>query len=561
MKTRTFVMETVVLLSAAALCWSAETSAKATLKAGAAAVSITPFGSNPDWTGPVTENGVWGDKYTDRNHNGRWDEGEPFQDDPGNSRLNGNASGRYAGIYLAGFGDNRMATGKHDDLWARALVLEAGGKRIAIVALDLIGYYQHGTYYGVDEARKLIDPALRIDEVLVASTHNHEGPDTIGLWGANSVSDGKFPLYLQFVDREIAKAVNLAGRALTPVRMKVGVTTAAHSPALQNMQTRTDGRPPRFFDEEMRVMQFVEKGGQGGVVATLINWNTHPESMEDENTVLTSDFPGAVRDAIEKRYGGAAVYVSGDLGAVEIAGDNTRSTRSLRTNFDGKDFPIGKDKAATFTFARTEAIGRDVAKAASDAIEHAEWNEFSEMEIRKAELRAPLDNLGYQFLMSKGVLGRMPGADSAAGPEMITTVYAIRLGSVQIITAPGELFPEVFYGVEKNRRNECPKADTGRPPEPAVRDAMEAKYKFLFGLCPDEMGYIVPGYDFRAPGFDPEKGLQETADACAANGVPTHYHETNSASSQFAPAWACTAVSLLKDKAPLSPACQPHGTN
>jgi hypothetical protein len=295
----------------------------------------------------------------------------------------------------------------------------------------------------------------------------------------------------------------------------------------------------------MRVMQFVEEGGKGRVIATLINWNTHPESMEDTNTILTSDFPGAVRDAIEKRYGGTAIYVSGDLGAVEIVGDNDRSSR---TNFDGKEFPVRGDKAATFTFARTEAIGRDVARAATEAIERAEWNDSPEMEIRKAELRAPLDNLGYQFLMSKGVLEKMPGTESAAGPEMVTTVYAIRLGNAQIITAPGELFPEVFYGVEKNRRRDCAKADTGRPPEPPVREAMKAKYKFVFGLCPDEMGYIVPGYDFRASGFDPEKGLQEAADACASSGVPTHYHETNSASSQFAPAWACTAVSLLDGK-------------
>lgn len=261
---------------------------QATLHVGAAAVSITPFGHNPEWDGPITASGVWGEEFTDSNHNGRWEEGEAFRDDERNTALDPHSRGKYDGIYLAGFGNDRMATSKHDDLWARAVVLESGSTRLAIVAVDLIGYYSHARYYGGDEVRKLLDPALHIEEVLITSTHNHEGPDTIGLWGANQVSDGKFPLYLRFVDREIAKAVTQAARALAPVRMKIGSTNAQLSPQLMGMQTRTDGRPPRFFDQELRVMQFVGTEGarKGKSVATLINWNTHPESLEDELSLI-----------------------------------------------------------------------------------------------------------------------------------------------------------------------------------------------------------------------------------------------------------------------------------
>ncbi len=528
------------------------------LKAGAAAVPITPFGPNPVWHGPITASGVWGERFADTNHNGRWDAGEPFTDDEGNSVLDAHSRGKYEGIYLAGFGgvgENRLATGKHDDLWARALVLAAGGTRIAIVSLDLIGYYQRAGYYGVDEARKLLDPSLGIQEILVASTHNHEGPDTVGIWGGMEDSDGKFPLYLQFIDRAIAKAITQAARSLVPVRMKLGTTNPKLSSSIEKMQTRTDGRPPQFFDEELRVMQFFGSAGasKDRTVATLINWSTHPESLEDENTLLTSDFPGAVREAIERKYGGTAIYISGDLGAVEIVGDNDRSTR---TKFDGREFPVSKDKAKTFTFERTEAIGRDVAKAAADAIEHAEWSTVSRIELKRADLRVPLDNLGYQALLSKGVLVKLPGSDASDGPHVETTIYAIRIGDAQIITAPGELFPEVFYGVSKNGRKDCPKADTGRTAEPAVLSAMTGKYKFVFGLTPDELGYIVPGYDFRAPTFDLTTGLKEAEDACQAAGAPAHYHETNSASSQLAPAWACAAVRLLGGDTANEPACK-----
>jgi hypothetical protein len=63
---------------------------------------------------------------------------------------------------LAGFGNDRIATGKHDDLWVRALVLESGATRLAIVSVDFIGYYQKAGYYGTEQASKLIDPKLGI---------------------------------------------------------------------------------------------------------------------------------------------------------------------------------------------------------------------------------------------------------------------------------------------------------------------------------------------------------------------------------------------------------------
>ncbi len=535
----------------------ASASDKSQLLAGVAAVTITPFGQNADWDGAVTDSGVWGEKFVDQNHNGRWDSGEPFEDDPANTSLDRGSDQKYDGVYLAGFGNDRLATGKHDDLWARALVLEYGAKRIAIVSLDLLGYYSNANYYGAGEVRKLLDPKLGIQEVLITSTHNHEGPDTVGVWGVDRLHDGKYPRYLHFVDREIAKAITQAAQSAQPARMRLGRTDPRLSPSLVDMQTRTDGRPPKFFDEALGVMQFVGVAdkSKGKTIATVVNWNTHPESMEDENTILTSDFPHAVRQSLEKKYGGTAIYISGDLGAVEIVGDDGQGNR---TRFGGRDFPIVKDdKAKTITFERTEAIGREIAKAADNALDRAQWSRVTGIEVKKAPLQVAMDNEGYLLLMQKGVLNALPLPKQGEPPTVSTWVYAITVGDAQLLTTPGELFPEVLYGVARYRRSDCPAADTQRPPEPAVRERMTKKYRFILGLSPDEMGYIVPGYDFLRPTLDAERGgLKETPDPCKANGVPDHYHETNSASSQMARAWACIAAALLDGKMPDAPACK-----
>jgi hypothetical protein len=158
--------------------------------------------------------------------------------------------------------------------------------------------------------------------------------------------------------------------------------------------------------------------------------------------------------------------------------------------------------------------------------------------------------------MSQGVLAQPASWSTPRGTYVVTKIFAISLGDAQILTTPGELFPEVFYGVSNNRRTDCPAADTGRPPEPALRPLMTAKYKFVFGLSPDELGYLVPGYDFRPPVFDPSSGMKETPDACQEKGVPAHYHETNSASSQLATAYACAAAKLLSGKTVTESPCK-----
>src|SRR5213592_4755832 len=77
-------------------------------------------------------------------------------------------------VYMAGFGQNRKATKVHDPLMARAAVLADGKQKIAIVSVDLVGF----SYPQVLAVRERL-PGFTY--VLVSSTHNHEGPDTLGI--------------------------------------------------------------------------------------------------------------------------------------------------------------------------------------------------------------------------------------------------------------------------------------------------------------------------------------------------------------------------------------------
>ena len=51
---------------------------------------------------------------------------------------------RAAKVYMAGFGNNRVATGCTDDLYVRCPTLAAGESKLAICAVDLIMFFYDG---------------------------------------------------------------------------------------------------------------------------------------------------------------------------------------------------------------------------------------------------------------------------------------------------------------------------------------------------------------------------------------------------------------------------------
>src|SRR5207248_2962764 len=104
--------------------------------------------------------------------------------------------------------------------------------------------------------------------VLVSSTHNHEGPDTLGIWGPNPFQSGVDPAYLKRVENEIVKAVRAADVATRPVTARLGT---AQAPELLH-----DAREPYVKHDELVVLQFDEPGGK--CAGLVVQWNCHPET-------------------------------------------------------------------------------------------------------------------------------------------------------------------------------------------------------------------------------------------------------------------------------------------
>jgi hypothetical protein len=562
---------------------------------------ITPVGQPPDeWAQyftPHPQTEVWGEPYSDLDGNrcvsglnndnlapildGKPPKGEkpePHVDQPWNSAGDAyktgavwsvrgvtivgdpDSTGKWDGVFAnAGFGA-KCTLGKHDDTWARAVVMEAGGKTVAMVSLDVVGFFN----VEVQRARAemaLRYPDMNIDELVVSSTHTHEGVDTMGYWGQLYLNtDGKFPAYQAFIRSQILDAVHEAYVSRESARVKLAVG-APPVPI-------RDSRPPIVTDPEVNTAEFVRP--DDSTIGTIVNWSNHPEAQGSNNQLVSSDFVYGARETLESELGGTAVYFSGAVGGLQT--------------------PLGVDipgYGSNPSWDRTFAIGKFVADSAVAALAEVQPEEINSLRAARRQFYLDSDNTVLRALNVRGIFdiptyigGESWGEDPAGhtegvrveevGQSVSTEMVAVSLDeedgdtAAVFLTVPGELSPEIELG--GYGRPECPQADTGRPFEPVIRDQFDANNVFVLGLGQDELGYIIPGYDFHlksvpTDGHDgtgpvPVGGLE--ANYCGEG----HYEETVSISSVFAPWVACVAAELAgRNLWTTDPACSRENTH
>lgn len=378
-------------------------------------------------------------------------------------------------VYVAGFGHNRKATGVHDPLKARAVVLKHGGQKVAIVSADVVGLFH-------DAVQRVRAALPGFTYVLVSSTHNHEGPDTMGLWGPNVFTSGVDKDYRQHLEAQLVKAVQAADAAAGPVTARVGV---AQAPELLH-----DNREPYIKHDDLVAVQFF--GTDRKPAGIIVQWNCHPETLDSKNTEISADFVGYTVQELRDKHQCPVVYLTGTVGGLMT---------SLKV-------PVKSDKGeplADGTFAKTEQYGRMVGRVAHDALAKAKPVRLTPLTAHSRDLYLPLDNKLYLLARQLGVLDRPAyvwsgdpcKADPSAGADpkkplaLRTELAWLRLGELDVVAIPGEIYPELVLGKVQDPAD--PGADfRDAPLEPALYQQLPGTYRMVVGLANDEIGYIIP---------------------------------------------------------------------
>jgi hypothetical protein len=340
----------------------------------------------------------------------------------------------YGPIFRPGPWGHRVASGVHDDIFARCLALGDGEKTLAFVVLDLVSLYQ----VDMETIRERVREKTGREDLMVAvgTTHNHSAPDVIGAYG------GVPRRYKRLIHERASDAVAEAVANMAPAR--IGFATTRVEGIVRNNRDPEAGP----LDEEAAVM--LVEGKDGGTLAVLVNFACHVDVLGKRNTLITADFPAYLRRDLERERGGMAIYFNAAQGDVYP-----------RQTVEDHD-----DEKGLRTFEEAEAVGSAIAKAVLEALAKAKLTSDVTIDVQVTYPEVAVENPRLKIAR----LLRMIPRKLYKGLVRSET-WVVKINDAQIVTLPGQFFCRL--GLE-------------------VKEQMKGTYKFLFGLTGDDLAYVLP---------------------------------------------------------------------
>jgi neutral ceramidase len=251
-------------------------------------------------------------------------------------------------IWLSGYaGRNKPAATKHDDLWAKALVIEdADGHRAALITMDLVGMPRDIS----TEVCKQIEERHKLSRSAIALcvSHTHSGPVVRGnLMAMYSLDEDQSRRIKEYRSQLIQKLVSVVGDAMKtmqPAKLSWGIGEAAfavnrrNNPEGKVAKLRADNKLVGPIDHELPVLAVF--GEDNKLRAIVGGYACHATVLD--TYFISGDWPGAAQNELERRHPGTqAMFVAG------CGGDQNplpRRTIELMEKY-GSEFADGVDAA------------------------------------------------------------------------------------------------------------------------------------------------------------------------------------------------------------------------
>ena len=296
------------------------------------------------------------------------------------------------GTPLGGYGarHGQPSTGVHDPLHAKALVLDNGHERIAIVTCDLIGISKAVKRQVLARVRRAA--GLDSAHLLLCASHTHSGPGALAPEFVWQLAMGRYNARLRRdIGNRIASAILSANARRRPARLGWG---AGRAPEF--VSNRRGGDPLRITNPELLVLRV--DGRDGRPLAALVNFAAHGTCLDSDNMLVSADYQGYLQRGLEARIGGVtALFANGAEG--------DQSPRS----------PGGKNG-----FAAAEEIGSGLAERAL-----AVWRTVrTQPTVKLAAVAYP---------------ARLPEGVGSVALEAATEIQALSVGGLGIMAVPGEM--------------------------------------------------------------------------------------------------------------------------
>lgn len=387
------------------------------------------------------------------------------------------------GTPLEGYWYPRPAIGVLDPLFARALVLAAGDRIAAIVAVDICLL----PWDWLAEPARMVERRSGVpqDCLFVACSHTHTGPATGRLFTRHEPP----PWYRTFLQHRLADVVELARQNLAPARVGVGEALAPGLAFNRRLlgpdgrvftykpDTRPQGlRPAGPVDEHVRVLY--AEHADGRPLAAVVNFGLHPDTIGGSR--ISADYPGILSTALAEKVGRGVevLFLNGPCGDINHL-DPARPGE-----------PYAQEHA--------RRIGRALAAQAYRALREVRWVEGGDLragrEAVTLRVREPAPGQveaaralaeGHRGEPTREVVRARGLLEVAAraGEPFTTWVTAVALEDVVLVGLPGEVF--TAWGV-------------------LVQSRLPFRWTGIAELVNDYVGYLPTEEAFAQGGYETE---------------------------------------------------------
>ncbi len=366
------------------------------------------------------------------------------------------------GVPMAGYYFERSAEGVHDDLYAKAIVLEKDGVKAALVALDLISVKRDI----VEAARREIEEKTGIsaDHVMISATHAHTGPILSGGSARIDALDGKKPVAEEFtasLPKLIAESVQTARARLAPAKIAAGL---GHEDALSfnrrfHMKDGTVGwnpgklnpnviRPVGPIDPSVPVVYF--ESSEGKPLATYVNFAMHLDTVG--GLQISADYPHTLSRILGEFKGQemATLFTTGAAGDINHL--NVKWGHPQKGH--GEAARIGTILAAEVlkTFEHLESLGPNPLAARNEIVQlPLPKVDPADMETAREVAARHRDKSAKQPTFLETVKAyKVLDVDGRQGKPLEAEVQVIALGQdIAWIGLPGEIFVEIGLAIKR----------------------------------------------------------------------------------------------------------------
>jgi len=390
--------------------------------------------------------------------------------------------------YIAGYNINNPAKGILDKTYVHALWLDDNSGRggMVFVSLDAVGLLNSDAN-AIKASLSGFMKQSGCRAIHIFCTHNHAGIDTMGLWGPLPLS-GKDPGFMKTVFAATKDAVN---RAYEDRRDGDLFHGSVEVPDMQK-----DIRTPVVFSKTLTRLRFVPSDGSREIY--WINFASHSESLGGENSFISADFPGYMRDEIRAKTGAETFYCVGAIGGM-----------------------ITMEIIDKYKIESTKKIGKNLAGYALSV--DGETKLSPVINSVRQEFYADSDNSVLMIAAKAGILKAKKYAISWArfGFALKTEMTYLEIDTLKMLLLPCEIFPELVYGGYLSAEESATGLGPEVNPVPLTQIAGDDKL-MIIGLANDELGYVLPPNDFLLDEDVPY--FNRAKDRHGRN----HYEETNS---------------------------------